>query len=220
MLGGVRWRIRRSQSCSPAPRPAGLPLSGRSARSPGPELLDSAPTVASADLPFRTAVGAAQHLRSAGVPAAVRCDRCRRTPPDNGTPADPGPCTSGVRPPSSRHGQPPHPWRPAGHSRHGHRPAGPGASAGPGLPGVQAEAPAAPGRQPRRKQADRNCPSHTAPGSTRCPTSSCRSSWRPTGSQRQSSCRSTRPGSSPTATGTPTPSGTPTPAWPRTSSRP
>ncbi|MFB7470311.1 hypothetical protein [Kitasatospora sp. NPDC056184] len=57
------------------------------------QLLGSAPVTALEDLPFDLAAGAARRLRQAGVPAAVRCDWCRRSLPDD-TPVDPGPCDS------------------------------------------------------------------------------------------------------------------------------
>ncbi|MFD7829042.1 ribosomal protein L7/L12 [Kitasatospora sp. NPDC059803] len=58
------------------------------------QLLDSAPATVREDVPFEIAAPAARQLRRAGVPASVRCDWCRRTLPDDGTPVAPGPCTS------------------------------------------------------------------------------------------------------------------------------
>ncbi|MFJ2779442.1 MULTISPECIES: ribosomal protein L7/L12 [unclassified Kitasatospora] len=58
------------------------------------QLLNGAPVTAREAIPFATAAEAAGRLRRAGVPAAIRCDWCRRTLPDDGTPVGPGPCTS------------------------------------------------------------------------------------------------------------------------------
>ncbi|MFJ4681681.1 ribosomal protein L7/L12 [Kitasatospora sp. NPDC088783] len=58
------------------------------------QLLDSAPVTAREDIPFAAAEAATRRLRQAGVPAAIRCNWCRRTLPDDKTPVDPGPCAS------------------------------------------------------------------------------------------------------------------------------
>ncbi|WP_234355930.1 ribosomal protein L7/L12 [Kitasatospora aureofaciens] len=58
------------------------------------ELLDSAPATVQSGIPFDIAARAAQHLRQAGVPAAIQCGWCQRTLPDGDTPVDPGPCAS------------------------------------------------------------------------------------------------------------------------------
>jgi hypothetical protein len=62
------------------------------------QLLNSTPVTVRSDVPFHTAVRTAQDLRQAGVAATVRCNWCRRVLPDDGTPVDPGPCTSRIWP--------------------------------------------------------------------------------------------------------------------------
>ncbi|MGW4896195.1 ribosomal protein L7/L12 [Kitasatospora sp. NPDC004240] len=57
------------------------------------QLLDGAPVTVRSEVPFDVASDAARQLRRAGVPAALRCDWCRRTLADD-TPVDPGPCES------------------------------------------------------------------------------------------------------------------------------
>jgi len=57
-------------------------------------LLLDAPTVASGRTAHAVAVRIAEQLRRAGVPAALQCDWCRRTLPEDGAPVDPGPCAS------------------------------------------------------------------------------------------------------------------------------
>ncbi|MDX3076824.1 hypothetical protein [Streptomyces sp. MI02-7b] len=57
-------------------------------------LLGSTPAVVVEMVPLDMAVVAAGRLQEAGVSAAVRCTWCDRTVPNDGTPLDPGPCTS------------------------------------------------------------------------------------------------------------------------------
>ncbi|MFI9361508.1 hypothetical protein ACIG5E_10640 [Kitasatospora sp. NPDC053057] len=58
------------------------------------QVLDAGSAALVSDVPFEVASHAAQVLRRAGVAAAVGCDWCRRTLPDDGSPVDPGPCAS------------------------------------------------------------------------------------------------------------------------------
>ncbi|WBP84790.1 hypothetical protein [Kitasatospora cathayae] len=58
------------------------------------QVLDAGTATLVSDVPFEVASHAAQVLHHAGVPAAVRCDFCRRTLPGDGSPVDPGPCAS------------------------------------------------------------------------------------------------------------------------------
>ncbi len=57
-------------------------------------VLDTGSATLVSDVPFEVASHAAQVLRRAGVPAAVRCDWCRRSLPEDGSLVDPGPCAS------------------------------------------------------------------------------------------------------------------------------
>ncbi|MFD8755141.1 ribosomal protein L7/L12 [Kitasatospora sp. NPDC059577] len=61
------------------------------------QLLESAPAAVTPDVPHDLAVSAAERLRRAGVPVAVRCGWCRRTLPDDGSLVGPGPCAAAFR---------------------------------------------------------------------------------------------------------------------------
>ncbi|MFJ9770769.1 hypothetical protein ACIRVF_05965 [Kitasatospora sp. NPDC101157] len=58
------------------------------------QVLDTGAAALVTDVPFEVASRALQVLRQAGVPTAVRCDWCRRSLPEDGSPVDPGPCAS------------------------------------------------------------------------------------------------------------------------------
>ncbi|MEU8921969.1 hypothetical protein AB0D10_13685 [Kitasatospora sp. NPDC048545] len=59
---------------------------------------ERAPAAVTPGVPHDLAVSAAERLRRAGVPVAVRCGWCGRTLPDDGSPVGPGPFAAVFRP--------------------------------------------------------------------------------------------------------------------------